>query len=391
MQGNSEFNTDVRSMGVAGSMEELGRIKRQQNFGIVLIGCGVICMVLTVLSPVMILFAFALFLYGIYRTRNTGRSFKMIYKQLFVEGPLRQNFQNVVYYWDKGFTSDAVREFGLCSMGNRFYSEDYIRATYNGVNFEMSQVKVQQHTSTGKSSHTTTYFDGRMIVIDFPEKMVLSVQIFSDNFAFRARAPHNMKMHKIKMESVGFNKRFDVLSASEHDAFYLLTPQFMERMDKLLARYGNVAIHLSGNRMFIGVKEPNNDAFDAKRATNKISYPEEMAKVQNDIDDIKRIITVVRDIRFAPQMPSGQGNPQSGMPQQNQRNMGFGTMAAMQTGIDIMQQQNMMQQQNVMPQQGMPQGFQQQNPQMNQQYGQVPEGMPPDGPSAKDILTRSGL
>ncbi|MBO6165095.1 MAG: DUF3137 domain-containing protein [Eubacterium sp.] len=227
---------------------------------------------------------------------GTRKKYKAAYKSLFVEKQLRYNFQNVVYDWKSGFHETAVKTFGLCAMGNRFSSEDYLRGEFAGIPFETSDVTVQQVTSTGKSTHVTTYFKGRMLVFDFPSKFVNSVQIFTDNYRYRGKPMINMRPQKVEMEGVDFNKRFDVFALSPHDAFYLLTPQFMEDMMALSSRYNSMAVHVAGNRVFVGFNEPFHDAFDADSMLKKISYPDEMQAIQRDIDDIKNFITIIRGI-----------------------------------------------------------------------------------------------
>ena len=71
-------------------------------------------------------------------------------------------------------------------MGNTFYSEDYIRANYQGVDFEMAQVSVREVDNSDNKTTSVTYFDGRMLVFDFPDKIVSSVLIYSNKFKNRA-------------------------------------------------------------------------------------------------------------------------------------------------------------------------------------------------------------
>ena len=71
----------------------------------------------------------------------------------------------------------------------------------------------------------------------------------------------------------------------------------MERLMYLTAKYSSLAMNVMGNKVVIGFNEPLNNAFDAKNWMQKISYPEEMAKIQGDIDDIKNIISTIRNIQ----------------------------------------------------------------------------------------------
>ena len=179
-----------------------------------------------------------------------------------------------------------MKFFNLVQLGNRFYTEDYLSAFYNGIHFEQSDVTVQYHTS-GKNSHTTTYFKGRMFVFDFPYKNVSSVRCFSNTFFYKA-ASNNQK---IKLESGNFNKIFKTDAFYEHDAFYFLTPQMMERISALNAKYGNVAVHFMGNKLFVGINMKS-DAFDHDY-TKKVDYMEEVAKMNQDTQVIIDIINTL--------------------------------------------------------------------------------------------------
>ncbi|MBQ8913841.1 MAG: DUF3137 domain-containing protein [Lachnospiraceae bacterium] len=217
------------------------------------------------------------------KSQNVKKEFQRLYKQTFVTQALSERFQNVNYMWESGFTQDAVRMFNLVQMGNRFKTEDYLSADYNGIHFEQADVTVQYHTS-GKNSHTTTYFKGRMFAFDFPYKNVASVRCLSNTFMYKASSKNN----KLKLESGMFNKIFKIDAFYEHDAFYFLTPQMMERIESLNARYGNVALHLMGNKLFVAINMAS-DAFDHDYR-QKVEYIEEIKKINRDTQVIVDII-----------------------------------------------------------------------------------------------------
>ena len=227
------------------------------------------------------------------------KDLKAIYKDLFVKGALEKNFQNVFYDPTQGFTKENVAGYLLCDMGNRFYSEDYIRAVYEGVPFEMSDVTIQYHTSDGENSSTTTYFKGRMMVFNLQTNITELVRVYSEKFRYRAIRRKDAKNDLVELESIQFNDTFDVYTKRAHDAFYLLTPHFMERLQSLAYKYSSIGMSVIGNKIVFAFNEPNNDAFDAKNTIKKIDYPQEIAKIQADINDIKIIISTIRDIRPA--------------------------------------------------------------------------------------------
>ena len=278
-------------MGLHEKMQKLDAIRSRASMGVILICIGVLCFLVPLFINNMIFswIGIGMMVGGIIYTKGTREEYQKLYKQIFAEEPLRANFDNVYYAWKNGFSEPTVRSFQLCAMGNRFKSEDYLRASYRGVNFEMSDVTVEYHTSNGKSSHTTTYFRGRMFAFDFPEMLSSSTRIYSERFKYPG--PQNTrKENKVELESVQFNKDFNVYSSSPHEAFYLLTPQYMEYLDSLLRTYPEIAIHFVGNKLYLAINEPNKDVFDKTDWMKEASYPEEMEKVQRDIDEIKRVI-----------------------------------------------------------------------------------------------------
>lgn len=220
------------------------------------------------------------------RSRKVTVEFKRLYKETFVVQLLSEQFNDVVYNWESGLSLDYIRSFNVVRQGNRFKTEDYLCANYNGVRFEQADVTIQYHTS-GKNSHTTTYFKGRMFVFDFPYKNVASVRVLSDSFMYGA----NSKNKKVKLENVDFNKHFNTDAFYEHDAFYFLTPQMMERITMLNNRYGNVAVHLMGNKLLVAVNM-SSDAFD-HNINKPIDYPTESRKIKADMQVIIDIINTL--------------------------------------------------------------------------------------------------
>ena len=278
-------------MGIHDTIIKLEELRKKVQIDQVMTVCPMFIMLfLSIFVPqlsfLMAIVSMGMILYGIKHQKEDKKKFKSLYKQTFVTQLLSERFENVYYSWESGFTQDAVKLFNLVQLGNRFYSEDYLSAFYNGIHFEQSDVTVQYHTS-GKNSHTTTYFKGRMFAFDFPHKNVASVRCFSNTFFYKAGSNNQ----KIKLESGNFNRIFKTDAFYEHDAFYFLTPQMMERISALNAKYGNVAVHFMGNKLFIGINMKS-DAFDHDYS-KKVDYLEEVAKMNQDTQVIIDIINTL--------------------------------------------------------------------------------------------------
>ena len=248
---------------------------------------------LLIIPPVGI----AVLLYGAWRVQKLQKEMKDLYKDAFVREPLMNNFENVHYEPNGGFLRENIEAFQLCEMGNSFWSEDYIRATFQGVNFEVAEVNMREVDRSSDSNRVETYFEGRMMVFHFPDKLVSSVSVFSQKYKHRPLSRREAKETKVELEMVQFNKDFDVYSENQQDAFYLITPHFMERLQFLAGRYESIAMHVVGNRVFLGFNEPGKKIFDANIDVGKVDIDQEMAKVQAEIDDIKTFITMILNLR----------------------------------------------------------------------------------------------
>lgn len=238
------------------------------------------------------------------RDYRIGKELKQIYKETFVAGTLSEMFDDVEYLWEQGFKREDMKHFALVTPGDSLHSEDLLRGSYKGIHFEQADVRIT-HTSGGKHRHTYVHFDGRMFAFDFPLD-IASVQIFSSNFGYPAPSPKKLaeqkmnvytswgntgikKEERIELENVEFNRQFDVRASREHDAFYVLTPHMMEKIQNVHRKYGNVALHFDGQKVYMGFNT-SNDAFDMNPNTKKVYYPEEKEKVRKEAEVIIEII-----------------------------------------------------------------------------------------------------
>ena len=219
------------------------------------------------------------------------KQLKQMYKETFVNQLLQQHFQNVMYDWNGGFSESQVRHSGMCRLGNRYHTEDYISAVWNGVHFEQADVKIQYHTSSGRSSHTTTYFEGRMFVFEYSRKMTLPLQVHSKSFRYSGKPEYGMDLQKVELEDVSFNKRFVVKSTSPHDAFYVLTPQMMQRITYMEQTYGRLTMVIVNGKLYVGI-DNRMDAFDPQ-FSKPIEYLRERQRMLADVKVIEDLIQLL--------------------------------------------------------------------------------------------------
>ena len=92
------------------------------------------------------------------------------------------------------------------------------------------------------------------------------------------------------MESESFNKRFNVYAQSEHEAFYILTPSLMEKIERLDDNNkGKLLLCFINNRLHIGLYD-NKDSFEAPNCLFKINEEKELNRTNGDIKVITQFI-----------------------------------------------------------------------------------------------------
>lgn len=246
---------------------------------------------ITVFFPFLIMLFMALICVANANQIKYNKQFQMLYKNNFLVGLLRQWFPDAQFNWDKGFSEQAVNAVGLVQRGNRFYSEDFICGTYNGVFFEQSDVTIKNVVRSGKHTHTYTYFKGRMFTFSYDMKDIVSTLVFSRDFGYKGYG-FRFRYEKIPVESVNFNNNFMIKSARPVDAFYVLTPQMMECVTRLEKYLGNIALHFTPGKVHVAFNT-NVNAFDVD-TKNPIDFRREAELRRQDMQIIIDIIDALK-------------------------------------------------------------------------------------------------
>ena len=198
-----------------------------------------------------------------------GKKFKSIFKDVFVKDALKAIFSDLVFDPSRGIDRNTIANTGMLYMGNRFSSNDYISGKYKDVSFVQSDVTIQDvETHTDSKGHTHTDVDnilvGKWMIFDFNKNFAANIQVKSKFFSHTGLAFRigESRYKTVKMEDEDFNKKFSVHAQSEHDAFYILTPQFMEKIKNLSnGLRGKVMFCFIDNKLHIALNN-NRDSFE---------------------------------------------------------------------------------------------------------------------------------
>ena len=203
--------------------------------------------------------------------KKPRQRYRAAFKQAYVRRALQSVFTDLYYDPERGISYDTIAATRMMNMGDRFRSEDYISGRYKDIPFEQSDVHIEEERqSTDSEGHTTTeyvtIFRGRWMIFDFNKEFKANVQIAQKGFPNAKRKRFFGKKEElfkpVEMESEIFNKQFRVFAQNEHDAFYIITPSFMERVQSLTARNkGKLLFCFVGNRLHIAIHD-NKDSFE---------------------------------------------------------------------------------------------------------------------------------
>ena len=194
--------------------------------------------------------------------RPSRDRYRTAYKRTFVKGALQSQFTDLVYSPREGIPRETITATQMMSMGTSFHAEDYVRARYRDIPFEQSDVLIQQ--STGKT--VVTIFQGRWMIFDFNKPFRANFQIVQKGFPCakhrRFFGAEDSLFQRISMESEAFNEEFRVYARDAHDAFYVITPALMERLQRLANHCeGKLMFCFVGNRLHIAIHD-NRDYFE---------------------------------------------------------------------------------------------------------------------------------
>ncbi|MCI2110992.1 MAG: DUF3137 domain-containing protein [Bacilli bacterium] len=146
----------------------------------------------------------------------------------------KELFPNATYNVN-GLPIQTIMKPGFFAAPDRYYTRNYMGATYKGIQFEKSHYQLQrrEQRSDGHGNTSTNYVDyavGTMYHFIYGRDFggVLKVLEKSGfNFSRSGGLP------KYETEYINFNRKFAVFSSDQQLVFYLLTPQIQEKIMSL--------------------------------------------------------------------------------------------------------------------------------------------------------------
>ena len=227
-------------------------------------------------------------------TSSSAKLYTKAYKDYFIKRSLEKIFTDLKYEPDRGISEKVIEDTGMMYMGDRYSSNDYISGKYKNINFIQSDVHIEEeHTTTDSDGNTRTYyvtvFLGRWMIFDFNKEFKANVQVCEKGFGNNITR-YKIKYEKVEMESDAFNKKFNIYAQNAHDAFYILTPSLMEKIDNLEKRNkGKILLCFINNQLHVGLYD-GKDSFEPSSCFKEINEEEELKRASVDIEQITMFV-----------------------------------------------------------------------------------------------------
>ena len=189
----------------------------------------------------------------------------------------------------------------MMDMGDDYKSNDYFSGKYKNINIEQSDIEITEERESTNSDgeeeeYEVTLFKGKWMIFDFNKPFKANMQV-KDKLFDNSKIINwgkDIKFKRVKLEDEEFNKYFTVYAQDEEEAFYILTPHFMDRIKKVSNNVsGQLLLCFIDNKLHIGL-DNNNDSFEPSLLSN---LSEEQIN-NNILSDIKVITDFVDQLNL---------------------------------------------------------------------------------------------
>lgn len=179
------------------------------------------------------------------------------FKDKFIIDLVKEVYPDSIYNPKSGIPLPQLMEPGLFMRPDRYHTEDYLQASYDGVPFEMCDFEFKERrVSTDGKGHTTTtyvtYAKGRFMIFDFKREFTQILKVVENTYlGVTARG-----LEKVETESVDFNKKFKTYSSDPLTAFYVLTPQIQLKLLELESKFkGSIYFAYMNGKMYVAIAD----------------------------------------------------------------------------------------------------------------------------------------
>jgi hypothetical protein len=231
------------------------------------------------------LFVIALFafVYGSYEQEA-----KKLVSDNVTFGALNKVFTHVTHNPNGSVSMSDIRAAKLFRNWSGCSGSDKVTAEYRGLRLVFSDIKLTYE----ENDETMTAFEGQWLIIDLSKTLNANLRVIDR----RTSSGRLDGKSDIETESMEFNRKFQILTDDPHTAFLILTPQFMEFINRISAKAGaRICLWFSNSSVHIALHSGRN-LFEIETGANPLEpRPESIIELRDRIKNEIGYITGVLD------------------------------------------------------------------------------------------------
>lgn len=194
-------------------------------------------------------------------------------------------------YKKNNITSDLIKFSGAFGYFENCKKEDdfFMQNDKNSISFSQISLSYETYNTVDDKDTTTRtvpVFDGLVVMFEFKNNILHSHTVLIPN----RYKPNIKKLVKTELESVEFEKEFDVWTNDEVEARVILNPVFMEKLTALKDFFGlsGVCCSFYSNIVLIGLPTKSN--------LFEISYKNDLAHYKNEFEKIIKELKAIIEL-----------------------------------------------------------------------------------------------
>lgn len=219
-------------------------------------GIAAILLLAANLTPIAIVCLVLTFVFG-YQLAKHGEALKKTLGSNVINDVLGEVFETVEYNPFGKISSISSAGMVFPFRYDKLRGSDYIKATYRGLNIELSDVElINAEEITDAEGNVdrseNTVFRGQWLICDFGKELSGEVHISG-----KSKKSYGVSISgNVKMENERFNRQFFVNAQNPQEAYYILTPHMMEYILTMSEKSGGTVYmsFLRGGKLHIAVQ-----------------------------------------------------------------------------------------------------------------------------------------
>jgi hypothetical protein len=232
------------------------------------------------------------------------REIKYAISDNIVRSVITDRFDIILYSPGGYLRKGLIRAGDLIHGWNRISGSDLIKGSYRGVRFAFSDVYLEYEKSNNRNrKKRTVIFKGQWLILELLKTISCNVQL-------RERSDTSSEKSDIETENIEFNRRFQIIAPNKLNAFYVLTPQFIEQILNARNRANSrTFISFDGNKMHVALHN-GRDLFElcdkknpfavSNMATLRMQMRWDVNYIANVIDEFLKNECLFGEVKYAP-------------------------------------------------------------------------------------------